>query len=76
MVFLFGLATPAVAGPVNGVLRQADITRTSTFSTGFNFDAVVSRIRDGTAYVNVHTTQFPAGEIRGQIAASSEPFPF
>lgn len=28
---------------------------------------VLARIRSGQAYVNVHTTQFPPGEIRGQI---------
>lgn len=74
MVFLFGPTT--VPGPVNGVLRSAEILRTSSFTTGFDFDAVVTRMRDGTAYVNVHTTQNPGGEIRGQVAASSEPFPF
>jgi hypothetical protein len=28
---------------------------------------VLAKIRTGEAYVNVHTTQFPPGEIRGQI---------
>jgi hypothetical protein len=76
MVFLFGRATPPIAGPVSGVLRQADIFRTSTFASPFTFDSVVTRMRNGTAYVNVHTTQNPAGEIRGQIASSNELFPF
>lgn len=76
MVFLFGLASPPVAGPVNGVLRQADIFRTSTFLAPFTFDSVVTRMRNGTAYVNAHTSQNPAGEIRGQIATSNELFSF
>ena len=31
------------------------------------FDSLVSAIRAGNAYVNVHTTANPGGEIRGQI---------
>jgi len=37
-------------------------------SRSFDFsDQVVELIRAGMTYVNVHTTAFPAGEIRGQI---------
>jgi len=31
------------------------------------FEEVVRAIRNGVAYANVHTTQYPAGEIRGQV---------
>ena len=31
------------------------------------FEELVRAIRSGAAYVNVHTTTFPAGEIRGQV---------
>lgn len=31
------------------------------------FEEIVQAIRAGAAYVNVHTTTYPAGEIRGQI---------
>jgi len=31
------------------------------------FEKLVAAIRSGAAYVNVHTTTFPAGEIRGQV---------
>jgi hypothetical protein len=31
------------------------------------FEEVVRAIRSGVAYANVHTTQFPSGEIRGQL---------
>lgn len=53
-------------GRLNGVLRQADIDRTTIFTAPYNFDSVATRIRNGTAYVNVHTRMRPAGEIRGQ----------
>jgi hypothetical protein len=32
-----------------------------------NFDALVEALDSDTAYANVHTTTFPAGEIRGQV---------
>mmetsp|Transcript_24404 Transcript_24404/g.60878 ORF Transcript_24404/g.60878 Transcript_24404/m.60878 type:complete len:109 (-) Transcript_24404:152-478(-) len=28
-------------------------------------------IRDGLAYINIHTAEFPSGELRGQIETSS-----
>jgi CHRD domain len=32
-----------------------------------NFDAVVQALDSNTAYANIHTTSFPAGEIRGHV---------
>jgi hypothetical protein len=32
-------------------------------------EKLVAAIRAGVAYVNIHTTQFPAGEVRGQFPA-------
>jgi hypothetical protein len=32
-----------------------------------DFDALVAAIDSNTAYGNIHTTNFPAGEIRGQV---------
>jgi hypothetical protein len=32
-----------------------------------SLEDVLAKVRAGQAYVNVHTTQFPPGEIRGQI---------
>jgi hypothetical protein len=32
-----------------------------------DFDAVIDALNSNTAYANIHTTKFPAGEIRGQV---------
>ena len=36
-------------------------------ATAENFAELLKAIRDDVAYVNVHTTKFGSGEIRGQI---------
>lgn len=72
---------PAVAGPVmvslfsgpatgngfSGLLSSGEINRTTAFTAPFTLDSVLARMRNGTAYVNVHTSANPGGEIRGQI---------
>jgi hypothetical protein len=64
---MFGFHSTVVARINGGVLRQGDITRASTFSGIFRFDSLMTRIQNGTAYVNVHTRKNQPGEIRGQV---------
>ncbi|MGH9261132.1 MAG: CHRD domain-containing protein [Acidimicrobiales bacterium] len=58
-------------GPVtvNGTLAQGTITAPDPGNAcGWSdLDAVVAALESGDAYVNVHTTAHPAGEIRGQV---------
>jgi CHRD domain len=56
-------ATPT--GGVDGVLIQGSFQASDV--VGISFETLLSEMRDGTAYANVHTTQFPGGEIRGQV---------
>lgn len=64
MVFTFG---GPVIGRVDGVFRYGYITRGGTFSGAFTFDSVLTRMRAGTAYLNVHSRKYAPGELRGQI---------
>jgi hypothetical protein len=53
-------------GTVNGQLVSGTFTATDVQT--ISFDVLLNELRTGAAYVNVHTTAFPAGEIRGQTA--------
>ena len=55
-------------GTITGTVTAADITGPSGqgISAG-EFDEALQAMRDGLAYVNVHTTNFAGGEIRGQV---------
>ena len=61
-------ACPEASGTVMGVLTQADVKAIAAQGIGANdFAAFLKALRSGAAYVNVHTDDFPNGEIRGQI---------
>ena len=60
-------ATPA-PGTINGSLVTGTLTA-SSIGTGvpISFASLVSLIRNGDAYINVHTQTNTGGEIRGQL---------
>lgn len=67
VVFLFQ-AQPPGASIVAGSLSSGSIDQTDMIAgTGVSYDSLISLIRNGNAYVNVHTVARPQGEIRGQI---------
>jgi hypothetical protein len=54
---------------ITGHLTSADVTALAAaqgITTG-EMGRLVQAIRDGAAYANVHSTMFPAGEVRGQL---------
>lgn len=73
VVFLFG---PSPGVTVNGVLAEGTITAADVIPRPdsaacpggiANFAELLEKINSGEAYVNVHTTEFPGGEIRGPV---------
>jgi hypothetical protein len=71
-VFFCGGAKPAcpatTSGTVTGTITAADVMGPTTqgFKAG-DLASVEKAIRAGVTYVNMHTSNFPNGEIRGQI---------
>ena len=75
-VFLFGPADPPVAS--DGLLAEGTITEADLIPTSGTFDGTMAQfvelIRSGDTYVNVHTTAYGNGEIRGQLGLASFDF--
>lgn len=75
VVFLFKAATPT--GEVDGLLSQGTIRADNFVGPlfGHPFSELLTDIRSGDAYVNVHTLpNHPGGEIRGQVVSGEEGF--
>ena len=64
---------PAAAGANAGVvvaipaIAAGQIIATTAFTGAVKYDSLLVLLRNGQAYVNVHTTANPGGEIRGQL---------
>lgn len=82
--------TPTFPGFPAGVLAGAydtlfDMTQPSSFNASFingnggtpagAFDALLIGMEQGRSYFNLHTTQFPGGEIRGFLVRQQVPEP-
>ena len=71
VAWLYPSAPPAqlIPGRSNGPLAQGTITADDLVGPlkDLPLADLLEAIEAGNAYVNVHTSQFPGGEIRGQI---------
>jgi hypothetical protein len=71
VVWLYPSAPPLklIPGRSQGVLAEGVIKQSSLVGglAGQSLSVLLDRIASGLAYVNVHTSQFPPGEIRGQL---------
>jgi len=64
---------PTPNGTVTGTIAPASVLGIATQNvTAGDFNALVAALESNTAYANIHTAKFPAGEIRGQIVKSGE----
>jgi hypothetical protein len=64
-------ACPTPAGTITGVLTAANVIGPAAQGIAAGeFEEVVRVIREGAAYVNIHTAAFPGGEIRDQARSS------
>ena len=68
-----GDADVGLKGEFEGVLAQGTITAANLKASdcagcnGMTFAQLISAMKAGNAFVNVHTTQNPGGEIQGTI---------
>lgn len=71
VVWLYPSTGPAllIPGTTNGILAEGVITSANLVNALKDqpLSALVEHLVSGGAYVNVHTSQFGGGEIRGQI---------
>jgi CHRD domain len=66
-------ACPDSGGTVTGTITAADVLGVADQNVAAgDFPGLLRIVRSGDAYANVHTVKFPAGEIRGQIRATSD----
>jgi CHRD domain len=66
-------ACPPRGGTVMGTITAADVVAVADQNvTAGDFPGLLRIVRSGDAYGNVHTKNFPGGEIRGQIRATSD----
>jgi hypothetical protein len=71
VAWLYPSAPPAqlIPGRSNGRLSEGTITAANLVGplAGASLEDLIDEMRAGNTYVNVHTSQYPAGEVRGQI---------
>ena len=68
IIIPFYMSSLPATGTLNGTLTATDITPAMGVTT---IAEVAQNIESGNAYVNLHTAQYPNGEIRGQLAVTS-----
>ena len=77
MIFLCGggnqpACPAATSGTITGTITAANVTGPGNqgIAAG-DLDSALEAVRNGLGYVNMHTTNFPPGEIRGEVRRGS-----
>ena len=82
-IFLYPAGPPAqlIPGTTEGIVRKGDWTAanlcyspTAPYCVNGvgNWDGFIADLKAGNLYLNLHTTAYPPGEIRGQVHANGE----
>ena len=71
VAFLFGPVDGASSIDVTGAITEGDLLGDAEG----DMQVLLSALSSGNAYVNVHTTGTPSGEIRGQIGVAAGSLP-
>ena len=82
-IFLYPAAPPMqlIPGTTEGIVRKGEWTQANLCYTPTapycvngvgNWDAFIADLEAGNLYLNLHTTAYPPGEIRGQVHANHE----
>jgi hypothetical protein len=66
-----GVPMCPASGTVSGTATVANVVGPNGqgITPGMDFNKVIQAMREGAAYVNVHSTRSPGGEIRGPVRA-------
>jgi hypothetical protein len=73
MIFLCGggnqpACPAATSGTITGTITAANVTGPGAQGiTAGDLNSALEAVRDGLSYANMHTTNFPGGEIRGNV---------
>lgn len=72
IALLFG-SNDTVTGDINGTLTQGNVTgdMLKGSSVATKLPELALAMKNGTAYVDLHTVNYPDGEIRGQIMSAN-----
>lgn len=80
MIFLCGggnqpACPAATSGTITGTITSANVTGpvAQGIAAG-DLTAALEAVRDGLSYANMHNTNFPGGEIRGQVHRGDKGF--
>jgi hypothetical protein len=60
------------SGVINGVLAQGTIDTSSLLGPVKNLTSLIELINQNMTYVNIHTSKFPEGELRGTLVYDKE----